>query len=176
MTELRPYQVDIVGEFERTVAAGRRRIIMVAPTGAGKTVVAAAIIKHAVERHQRAVVLSHRREIITHTSRKLFDHGIRHGIIQAGLENLLRPLEAVQVASIQPLHARAIRSETMPLPPADLLIIDEAHHCPANTYSKIVESYPEAIILGLTATPCRGDGRGLGGIFETSSNARRSRR
>jgi DNA repair protein RadD len=166
MTELRPYQVDIVGEFERTVAAGQRRIIMVSPTGSGKTIIAAEIIKHAIERRQNVLVLSHRREIITHTSRKLYDHGIRHGIIQAGLENLLRPLESVQVASIQTLYARAVRSETMPLPPADLLIIDEAHHCPANTYAKIVESYPEAVILGLTATPCRGDGRGLGGIFE----------
>ena len=88
-----------------------------------------------------------------------------HGIIQAGFP--ARPLEDVQVASIQTLHRRAIHAETMDLPPADLLVIDEAHHCPANTYRKIIASYPEAILLGLTATPCRGDGRGLGGIFET---------
>jgi superfamily II DNA or RNA helicase len=55
----------------------------------------------------------------------------------------------------------------MELPPADLLIIDECHHCPAQTYRKIIDAYPDAIVLGLTATPCRGDGRGLGGIFET---------
>jgi DNA repair protein RadD len=55
----------------------------------------------------------------------------------------------------------------MELPPADLLIIDEAHHCPAASYRAIVDGYPDATLLGLTATPCRGDGRGLGGIFET---------
>ena len=55
----------------------------------------------------------------------------------------------------------------MELPPADLLVIDEAHHCPAATYQKIIDAYPDAMLLGLTATPCRGDGRGLGGIFET---------
>ena len=55
----------------------------------------------------------------------------------------------------------------MELPQADLLVIDEAHHCPAGTYRKIIDAYPDAILLGLTATPCRGDGRGLGGIFET---------
>jgi superfamily II DNA or RNA helicase len=55
----------------------------------------------------------------------------------------------------------------MQLPGADLLIIDECHHAPAQTYQKIIASYPDAILLGLTATPCRGDGRGLGGIFET---------
>jgi DNA repair protein RadD len=53
----------------------------------------------------------------------------------------------------------------MRLPPADLVIIDEAHHSPANTYSDVIESYPESTIAGFTATPCRGDGRGLGGIF-----------
>ena len=54
----------------------------------------------------------------------------------------------------------------MDLPPADLLIIDECHHAPAETYQQIIDAYPDAILLGLTATPCRGDGRGLGGIFE----------
>jgi DNA repair protein RadD len=167
MTELRPYQTDVVGEYDRTVAAGRKRIMLVAPTGSGKTIVASAIIARAVERHQSVLVLAHRREIIGQTSRKLHDHGIRHGVIQAGMEKLLRPMEAVQVASVQTLWVRAVRSEAMPLPPANLLIIDEAHHCPANTYSKIIDAYPDAVLLGLTATPCRGDGRGLGGIFET---------
>jgi DNA repair protein RadD len=167
MTELRPYQTDIVAEYERTIEAGRKRIMLVAPTGSGKTIVAAEIIKRVVERHQSVLVLAHRREIITHTSRKLTDHGIQHGVIQAGLEKLARPMERVQVASVQTLWVRAVRSEAMSLPPADLLIIDEGHHCPANTYFKIIESFPEAILLGLTATPCRGDGRGLGGIFET---------
>jgi DNA repair protein RadD len=110
-------------------------------------------------------VLTHRREIIIHSSQKLRDLDIGHGIIMAGTKP--RPLENVQVAAIQTLHRRAIHAETMDLPPTDLLIIDEAHHCPAATYRKIIEAYPTAVLLGLTATPCRGDGRGLGSIFET---------
>jgi superfamily II DNA or RNA helicase len=72
----------------------------------------------------------------------------------------------VRVASIQTLWTRAMRLDRMPLPPANLLVIDEAHHCPAVTYRKIIAEYPNAVLLGMTATPCRGDGRGLGGIFD----------
>jgi superfamily II DNA or RNA helicase len=165
MTELHNYQVDVIAEFDRAVADGQKRIILVAPTGSGKTVTASAIIKAAVASRRNVLMLAHRREIISQTSEKLFNHRIAHGIIQAGFP--LRPLEAVQVASIQTLHARGIRSDRMELPLADLLIIDECHHCPANTYRKIIDAYPDAVLLGLTATPCRGDGRGLGGIFET---------
>jgi superfamily II DNA or RNA helicase len=165
MTELRPYQIDVIAEFDRAVAAGTKRIILVSPTGSGKTVIAAAIIKQYVKLGKSVLVLAHRREIIIQTSEKLSGHSIVHGIIQAGFPP--RPLENVQIASIQTLWHRAIRRDRMELPPADLLIIDECHHCPAETYSKIIDAYPDAVLLGLTATPCRGDGRGLGGIFET---------
>jgi superfamily II DNA or RNA helicase len=162
--DLRPYQVDVIAKYDRKIAEGVRRIIIVAPTGSGKTLKAAAIIKAAVAEHKNMLVLAHRREIIAQTSGKLHAHGIAHGIIQAGFKP--RPFEAVQVASIQTLYARAIRSDRMELPPADLLVIDECHHCPAQTYQKIIDAYPNAILLGLTATPCRGDARGLGGIFD----------
>ena len=81
---------------------------------------------------------------------------------------MTRPMERVQVASIQTLWSRAHSSEAMQLPPADLL--DHRRGAPLRRRTpirKIIEAYPDAILLGLTATPCRGDGRGLGGIFET---------
>jgi DNA repair protein RadD len=162
---LRPYQAKFVAAFERVVAAGKRRIIGVAPTGSGKTIIGAEIISAKVRAYRPVLVLAHRREIIGQTGRKLYAAGIPHGIIQAGFPT--RPFELVQVASIQTLWSRALLRESMELPPADLLVIDEAHHCPAETYQKIIKAYPEAVLLGLTATPCRGDGRGLGGIFET---------
>ena len=162
--ELYPYQRDVIAEFDRTRET-KRRIILVAPTGAGKTIIGADIIRSFVRTAKSALVLSHRREIITHTSKKLQAAGISHGIIQAGFPG--RPFELVQVASIQTLWARAIHRETITLPPADLVVVDECHHVVARTYRKIIDAYPNAILLGLTATPCRGDGRGLGGIFET---------
>jgi DNA repair protein RadD len=164
MTLLRPYQSAVVEQFERMVESGRRRVILVAPTGSGKTVVAGEIVKRAVATGKRVLFLSHRVEITKQTSAKLQAVGIPHGILQAGFATELNA--PVQVASVQTLHARAIRGSKIELPPADLLVVDECHHATAQTYKKIISAYPDAVLLGLTATPCRGDGRGLGGIFD----------
>jgi DNA repair protein RadD len=164
MTNLRPYQGVVIAECNQIIANGHRRPLIVAPTGAGKTVIAAAIIKAARAEERRVLVLAHTREIIKQTSLKLSGYQVEHGIIQADLVG--NADQSVQVASIQTLWSRAMRTDRMALPAADLLIIDEAHHCPANTYRQIIKSYPNAVLIGLSATPCRGDGRGLGGIFD----------
>jgi DNA repair protein RadD len=164
VTSLRPYQIAVVAKCNDVVANGKRRPLIVAPTGAGKTLIAAAIIKTAMAEERRVLVLGHTREIIKQTSLKLSGYQVEHGIIQADLVGDVD--QSVQVASIQTLWSRAMRTDRMALPAADLLIIDEAHHCPANTYRQIIKSYPNAVLIGLSATPCRGDGRGLGGIFD----------
>src|SRR5262245_36224685 len=82
---LRPYQDAAVADFEHAVAAGQRRILLVAPTASGKTVVFCAIIRRYVEQYKTVLVISHRREIIQQTSDKLTANGIYHGIIQAGI-------------------------------------------------------------------------------------------
>jgi DNA repair protein RadD len=164
VTTLYPYQADVIARFEAEMAAGRRRVLLVAATASGKTVIAGRIIAGAVGLGQRVIFLAHRRELIAQASRKLHDVSVDHGIIQAGFPT--RPGEPVQVGSVQTLHARAVHTNTMELPPADLVVVDEAHHIRARTYRKLLEAYPDAIVLGLTATPCRGDGRGLGNAFE----------
>jgi DNA repair protein RadD len=161
--DLRPYQIDVIEKCRENIAGGLRKQIIVAPTGSGKTIIASSIIKSAGDKGKRALVLAHTREIIKQTSGKLFAEGIDHGIVQAGFPTRDAP---VQVATIQTLSARAMRSSRMKLPPADLLIVDEGHHATAQTWRKIIEAYPQAALIGLTATPCRGDGRGLGSIFD----------
>lgn len=164
MTELREYQIDVLNRIDAAVATGTRRIILVAPTGSGKTVMAADLINRNLEAGRRILFMAHRRELISQAAKKLFDVGVDSGIIQAGFP--MRVGEPVQVASVQTLWARAMRGSAIELPPANVVIVDEAHRAMARTYRKIIDEFPAAIIIGLTATPCRGDGRGLGSIFE----------
>ena len=155
MIALRPYQDDsVAGVIAQIMAA--EDPLLVAPTGSGKTVIAAAIIQ-ALGEHKFVLVIAHRRELIRQIKKKLADFDIKAGVILAG-----EPLDQtcrVQVASIQTLSARYLRGGK-DLPPANLIFIDEAHHARANTYRKLVEMYPDARVAGLTATPCRKDGRG----------------
>lgn len=164
MVALRGYQRDVIERVGAAVAAGRHRILLVAPTGSGKTVVGAELVRLAVARRERVLFIAHRRELVQQASAKLHANGVDHGIIQAGFPT--RPGEPVQVASVQTLLARAIRGSAIEMPEAGLLIVDEAHHARARTYRRIVDACPGAVVLGLTATPCRGDGRGLGNVFE----------
>lgn len=156
MSELRDYQIKAVEAVERAI-----RALYVLPTGGGKTVIAACVVERAVRRDERVLILTHRREILKQTSLKL---PMDHGLIRAGLNvNLGYP---VQVASVQTLWARCMRTDKIPLPTANLIIIDEAHHVAARSWQLIMEAYPNARRIGFTATPCRSDGRGLGNYFD----------
>jgi DNA repair protein RadD len=166
---LYPFQHDAVAEIERHIAEGQRKLILVAPTGAGKTCVASELIRRWVAQYRRVLFLAHRREIIMQTSAKLVANGVRHGIVMANVDP--RPMEAVQVASIDTLHVRGVRSDAMDLPPADLLVFDEAHRARGRTREHLISLYPNAVLLGMTATPCRGDGRGLGNLFDVMIEA-----
>ena len=130
MTTLYPFQEKVIADVDAAIAAGRRRIIIVVPTGGGKTVIGSALINRVAQERGSSLVLAHRREIIQQTSAKLCGHGVAHGIIQSGVQP--RPLEDIQIASIQTLWVRHTRATVpVPLPPAKLLVVDEAHHCPA---------------------------------------------
>lgn len=160
--ELRDYQVQAVEDLRSSIRKGWKRIILQAPTGSGKTVIAAEIIRSADEKGSKVVFLAHRRELIFQCSDKLSKFGIRHGILMAGEPGNSNP---VQVASIQTLWRRSIQKKVRHLPDCDLLVIDECHRSLSKTYRELIEIFG-GITLGLTATPCRGDGAGLGHIYE----------
>lgn len=152
--ELRSYQTDSVQDVRASYRMGRRAPLLVLPTGAGKTVTFSYIAHGVQNRGKRVLVLAHRRELIRQASRKLMDAGVSHGIIAPGFT---MTGDLVQVASVQTL----VRRIEM-LPPFDLVVIDEAHHAIAGQWKRIVAAQPNARLLGVTATPERLDGRGLG--------------
>ncbi len=163
---LRPYQTEALLETRATLTRLRAdekpmRAILHAPTGAGKTVISSAIIQSAIQKNRRVIFLAHRKELITQCSGKLDDLGVPHGIIMGAHPRSL-PHLPVQVASIQTLVGR-IKKKPMQ---ADLIIIDECHRATSKSYQDVVNRFPGATVLGLTATPERSDGRGLGEIFE----------
>ena len=160
MIALRPYQLDAVERVREQLRAGSRRVLIVAPTGSGKTVLAAHIMACAVESGRRVLFVAHRRELIDQCYRKLQDSGVAPvGVIMSG-DPRRNPGASVQVASIDTLRHRA-------KPLADLVIVDEAHRALAKSYVDLAAMYPAAVHLGLTATPYRADGQGLCDAYDT---------
>jgi superfamily II DNA or RNA helicase len=104
-------------------------------------------------------VIAHRHELLRQLSETLTRFDIEHGVVKAGMP--FEPHKRVQVASIQTLAKRHHL-----LPPPDLIVYDEVHHLPSKVAKQTVETYPLANLLGVTATPCRLDGRGLGEVFD----------
>jgi DNA repair protein RadD len=140
--------------------SGHRAVLFVLPTGGGKTFTFVHIAEQAAIRGNRVCILVHRQELVDQASRSLHAIGCNHGIIAAGYRQDLR--QGVQVASVQTL---ARRLHTIPPDFFQLLIVDEAHHAVAGTWAKVLAAMPRAKVLGVTATPERLDGRGLGDQF-----------
>ena len=158
---LRPYQQEAVEAIRTRVRSGVRRIVVVAPTGSGKTTVAAYIIAKAVERGSRTLFMAHRRELIGQAYNRLIQLGVPEDQVgvMMGADPRRRPGAPVQVASVDTLRHRA-------KPRADVVFVDEAHRSIAKSYRDIADCYPQAVHLGLTATPFRANGSGLGDAYD----------
>ena len=157
--EQRIYQKEAIQNCRNAFGINKKSVLLVMPTGAGKTVVFSQIAKNAVEKNNNVLILVHRRELVTQASKKLAAINVDHGIIAAKF----KPTDApIQIASVQTLVRRLSTTKFTP----SLIIIDEAHHAVAGSWEKILNHYPKAIRLGVTATPCRLDGRGLKEFFD----------
>jgi DNA repair protein RadD len=159
---LRPYQVTDIARLRLEYGAGRRAVIYQLSTGGGKTVVFSSVVASAAAKGRRVGVFVHRRELIAQASAKLTWCGVLHGIMAAGLDRDHH--ETVLVLSIQ----SAVNRE---LPQFDFIVIDECHHAVADTWLALLLSQTKAKLLGVSATPARLDGKGLGshcgGIFDS---------
>jgi superfamily II DNA or RNA helicase len=150
---LRPYQRAALVSAKAEIDAGRRRVCLVSPGGSGKTVTGAAAVAARVQRGQRVVWFAHRRELMTQAADTLRRFDLAVGVFGVGAS------APVQIRSAQESIARG------EVPPADFGVIDECHHYSADLWKTIPDAYPDADLLGLTATPERGDGRPLDHLF-----------
>lgn len=151
---LRPYQDKAIRWLRRAVKEGARAPLLVCPTGGGKTAMGAHVAAGHVAKGGRVLWLAHRRELVHQAAGTLERVGLEVG--HAGL----KASAPVQVASVQTLLARG------EAPAASLVVYDEAHHFAADDWGRLAKAYGTSIRIGLTATPERGDGKGLGDIFD----------
>jgi superfamily II DNA or RNA helicase len=156
---LRPYQKTLIQHVYRRWQQ-QKRIMAQLSTGGGKTVIFSAIANDFVRSGKKVLILAHREELVAQAATKVKAFtGKPVGIVKAGYA--LEPTLAVQVASVQSLVNRLVH-----FPRFDLIVIDEAHHATASTYRRILDTYPNAYQLGVTATPVRLDGSGFQDLFE----------
>lgn len=155
MIVLRPYQTRMIDGAREAYRKGERAVLFQLPTGGGKTITASTVVHGAAAKGNVTWWLTHRRELVSQASKTFHELGIPHGTVQAG--HVSNPRASVQVASIQTIARRLDQ-----LPSPDLIVFDETHHIGAASWSAIFDRFPAARILGLTATPWRLDGAGLG--------------
>jgi DNA repair protein RadD len=186
MIEPRPYQELGFAELRARIGRGKRRVLLVGPTGMGKTVLAVMVLMGALARGSRVLFLAHRRELIYQPFARLVRAGVLYdqiGIVMAGVPNAhasvlpfdlgaakdielwkalarRRPTAPIQIGSVDTVRARGVA------PPADIVFVDEAHRSLSNTHRNIIAQYPNAVVVGLTATPVRADGQPLGDVFD----------
>lgn len=163
---LRDYQRELIASVAAEIHSGHTRLLVQAPTGAGKTHIIAAIVMAASVADLRVLVLATRSRLVSQFHERFDAFDIRHGVIAAPLRHLRNYSSPVQVASVDTLHRRAVTSDKIPLPGAEVVIFDEAHLATAETRLKLLDSYPSAIRIGFTATPARKSGRSLGAAFD----------
>ena len=156
---LRPYQQDFI-DAVRDQFKLVKRVVGVAPCGAGKTIITGWMIREALQRGKRSIFFVHRHELIEQTAKTFHDLDIPFGIIASGIP--MQPELPVQIASVQTLARRINR-----IPTPDFLICDECHHILANTYKKVIDKFNDAFLLGVTATPLRLGGVTLADSFDS---------
>nr|BAR30185.1 helicase [uncultured Mediterranean phage uvMED] len=156
--QLRDYQVEAINNVKKSFLNDAKSVLLTLPTGAGKTVIFSQITKLAKSKGSNVLILVHRKELIDQAGDKLTKANVKYGIIAAGH----KPIDSnVQVASVQTLINR-LNNLWIP----SIIIIDEAHHAVASSWQKVFNHYKDTLKLGVTATPMRMTGAGLGEVFD----------
>lgn len=164
--ELRPYQQEAMDAILEAWENGTHKTLLVLPTGCGKTIVFAKVTEECVRQGDRVLILAHRGELLEQAADKI---GKATGLgcaTEKAEETCLGSYFRITVGSVQSMM-RESRLSRFPDDYFDTIIIDEAHHCISDSYQRVLQHFPEAKVLGVTATPDRGDMKNLGQVFES---------
>ncbi|EQC72238.1 DNA helicase [Streptococcus sp. HSISS2] len=164
--QLRPYQEEARTKVQQEWKEGRKRTLLVLPTGCGKTIVFSKIIEDRVKMGERVLVLAHRSELLEQASDKLMTATGLGTALEKAENTSIGSWFRVVVGSVQTMQ-REKRLSQFPPNHFDTIVIDEAHHAISDGYQRVLEHFGEANVLGVTATPDRGDMRNLGSYFDS---------
>lgn len=166
--QLRPYQIQAKDAVLSEWSEGHRKTLLVLPTGTGKTVVFAKVVEDRVNNGGRALVLAHRGELLSQAADKI--------MVASGMKCALEKAESTSLGSNMPVTVGSVQSLAQPKRLARFpqnyftdIVVDEAHHCLSDSYQRVLAHFPEANILGVTATPDRGDMKNLGQFFDSKA-------
>lgn len=164
--ELRPYQQEAKESIFKEWDRGIKRTLLVLPTGCGKTIVFAKVTEDCVRGGDRVLILAHRGELLEQAADKIAKATGLGCATEKAEQTCLGSWFRITVGSVQTLM-REKRLSQFPSDYFNTIIIDEAHHCLSEGYKRVLEHFPQARVLGVTATPDRGDMRSLGEFFES---------
>lgn len=166
MMDLRPYQKEAEEAVFHEWGIGRKKTLLVLPTGCGKTVVFAKIAEQCVRDGDRVLILAHRGELLTQAADKIAKVAHLGCAMEKAGETCEGSWFRIVAGSVQTMM-RDRRLARFPADYFDTIIIDEAHHCLSSSYQKVLGHFDRAKVLGVTATPDRGDMRDMGEYFES---------
>lgn len=164
--ELRPYQQEARESIQKEWENGNKKTLLVLPTGCGKTIVFSKVIEDRVRKGERVLVLAHRSELLEQASDKLKQSTGLNTATEKAEETSIGSWFRVVVGSVQTLQ-RDKRLRKFAKDHFDTIVVDEAHHCISDGYQRVLGHFDQANVLGVTATPDRGDMRNLGTYFES---------
>jgi superfamily II DNA or RNA helicase len=164
--ELRPYQQEAKDAIFKEWENGNKKTLLVLPTGCGKTIVFAKVAEECVKEGRRVLILAHRGELLDQAADKIAKSTGLGCATEKAEQTCLGSWFRITVGSVQSLM-REKRLSQFPKDYFNTIIIDEAHHCISDSYQRVLQHFPEAEVLGVTATPDRGDMKNLGTVFES---------
>lgn len=164
--ELRPYQAEAKAAVFEQWDKGTLKTLLVLPTGCGKTIVFAKVAEDCVRQGYRVLILAHRGELLEQAADKIKKSTNLGCATEKAEQTCLGSWFRITVGSVQSMQ-REKRLSQFSEDYFNVIIIDEAHHCISDGYQKVLQHFPSAKVLGVTATPDRGDMRNLGEFFES---------